>query len=364
MKKILTAVTLGLCFYAADSSAQLFKINIVNESALDPAVTAALRTALDTAEIEINKDFPNASNPKRLMEGMANASVMSGKGVGSDYASRMQVALIGAGVGVGADMEKDKQTDSDLSGIGLQGGLIVGTNLGWLDTEKILGLYTDRLNIYANFFKYNHEKKMGDADKDTIDADLGSFGVHVSYDLVTPSGNNLARWGGIKIHTGVERNTTKLTFKSTINEAISGSYAGGTVSGTVDGSPEAVIDVATTSIPLEISTNVQLLYVLSLYGGLGVDFNFGSAKGDAALNAKESPLTCSAGGVTIPCGTGEDPVVQAEADINGKGMVASFTSRAFAGVQINLPYVNIFVQADKALGSELVAGTAGVRLVY
>jgi hypothetical protein len=38
--------------------------------------------------------------------------------------------------------------------------------------------------------------------------------------------------------------------------------------------------------------------------------------------------------------------------------------RGFAGVQVNLPFIRVFVQADKSFGSDLVGATAGVRLVY
>lgn len=364
---VLVTLFLTLGLYSTDSSAQLFKINILNEGALDANVASALRTALNEAESNINEDFPSAESPKRLMEGLANSSVMSGKGVGSDYASRMNVALIGVGVGFGADLEKDKATDSEMSGIGFQGGLMVGTNLGWISSNKILGLEAKRLNVYANFFGYKHKQDMG-SNNDTLQADLGSFGFHASYDLIRPSGNALARWGGIKIHTGIEKNSTKLNFKTTINETISGDLGGGaTVGGDVTGSPEATIEVETTSIPVEVSTSVQLLYFLSLYGGFGIDMNFGQAKGGAALNADPTTLSCTPdqnGGSPGTCTGGVDPQVQAEANIDATGKVNGMTSRAFLGTQINLPFTQIFFQADKALGSELVGVTAGLRFVY
>jgi hypothetical protein len=241
---------------------------------------------------------------------------------------------------------------------------MIGTNLGWLDTEKILGLYTDRLNIYFNYLGYDLDRKMGDGDKDSLQADLKSLGFHASYDLVKPKGNSLVRWGGVKVHTGYEYNSTRLTFTTDLNEAISETVSSGgtsgTVSGTLTGKPAATIHVATHSIPVEVSTNVQLLYFLSLYTGLGVDMNFGKAKAAGALNADETNLNFDP---TLP-GAKENKKVQAEANISGSGNVDSFLTRAFAGVQINLPYTNIFVQADKSLGSDLIGATAGLRFVY
>jgi hypothetical protein len=365
MKKILFAATiLGFGLYSLDSSAQLFRLRTTSYgSVINSDLTGSLRNSWDAAlldiEAQVNRDFPSAENPKRLMQGMANSSVMAGKGIGSDYASRMQVFLVGAGIGIGADMEKDKQTDSDLSGAGVQGGIVIGTNLGWLKSKKILGLYTDRLNVYFNYLGYNMNKTMGDNDKDSIKAKLGSLGFHVSYDLVKPRGNYLLRWGGIKVHTGYEQNSTKFTFTSSLEENVSEDIGGGnTVNGTIRGKPSATIDVATQSIPVEVSTNVQLAYFLSIYTGLGVDFNFGRAKGDGALNADPTDLQVNTGG------PGSGPSVQAEANINGSGGVNSVLTRAFLGVQFNIPYANIFVQADKAFGNELIGTTAGVRFVY
>jgi hypothetical protein len=359
MKKILLLSTiLSFGLYSTESSAQLFKLEITGNNGLPPEAITALRTALDEVEADINKDFPSTNNPKRLMQGMANSSVMAGKGIGSDYASRMQVFLVGGGIGVGADLEKDKETGSDISGVGIQGGLVIGTNLGWMDAQKVLGLYTDRLNIYFNYIGYNLDRKMGDGNKDSIEAKLRSFGFHANYDLVKPKGTNLLRWGGIKVHTGFEYNTTQLTFSTTLNQQVTATIPGGggaTVSGPVSGKPQATIDVATQSIPIEISTNVQLLYFLSLYTGLGADINFGKAKADGALNAEETTVTSSAGG---------SAQIQATANINGSGAVDSLLTRAFVGIQFNIPYANIFVQADKAFGNDLIGATAGLRLVY
>jgi hypothetical protein len=364
MKIVLFSLLLSSLLYSQDSSAQIFRLRTTDYGPLVGPAATKWDQALSEVEADINKEFPNAENPKALMTGMANSSVMAGKGIGSDYASRMDVVLIGAGIGVGADLEKDSQTDSDLSGAGVQGGLIIGTNLGWLKKNKILGLYTNRLNVYFNFLKYDLDRDLGKGEKDSLNAKLNSLGFHMSYDLVKGNGSKWLGWGGVKVHTGYERNSTKLTFTSTISEELNEDVGGGaTVTGKIEGKPAASISVATQSIPLEVSTNVQLLYVLSLYTGLGVDFNFGSAKGAGALNASESPLRYDPDG-TGPTPDQDGPTVQAEADIDGKGSVDSVLTRAFVGAQINLPYMNIFVQADKAFGSELVGATAGVRFVY
>ncbi len=357
MKNKLTLMGLALTLSTA-TYGQIFKLN-ADVSALPPALQAEALNAIQKIENDLNKDLPSGS-PKRLMEGMADSSAISGKGVGSDYASGMQVLMVGAGVGVGADLEKDKTTDSDLSGIAAQAAVVVGMNLGFLDAQKILGMDTNKLNMYISGMSYNLNRKTGKDDKDTIKAKLTSFGVHFRYDWIQGSSSKLFGWGGVKIHTGYEYSRSKYSFTTRINETVNSDVgSGATIDGTLTGTPEASIDVATHSIPLEISSSVQFLYLFSLYGGLGADFNMGEAKGAGSINANNSTLTCNGG----PC-AGETATVAPTANIDGTGKVTPFWARAFAGVQLNLPYTRIFVQADKPFGNQVVGATAGLRFVY
>ncbi|MFP5385932.1 MAG: Lsa36 family surface (lipo)protein [Bacteriovoracia bacterium] len=365
MKKyLLTLAYLAFAIYSTESSAQIFRLRVTDYGAGAGNATFEnfVNTEIQKIENDINKDLPSAP-PQRLMEGMANSSVMAGKGIGSDYASNMQVFLLGAGVGVGADLEKDDSTDSDISGVGIAPGVIIGANLGFLNTSRILGMDTNRLNLYLNFMSYSHKQTIDDDPGKESDAelDMTAMGIHFRYDWIKGSGSKLFGWGGVKFHFGYEYNKTDITFNSSISETVTETSSGGeTISGTITGSPSATILVNTHSIPLEISTDVQLLYILSLYGGLGADYSFGQAKGNGSLNASESPITCTGGA----CGGGTTVQVKPEANIDATGKVDPFTFRGFAGVQINLPYIRIFGQVDKSLGSEVIGATAGVRLVY
>ncbi len=369
LRLVLVALTVGL--YATPSSAQLFKLNVVNYGGCNASSTAeclAFKSLVDSeiavVEADINKGLPGGS-PDRFMKGMANSSVMAGKGIGSDYSSYMDVFLIGAGVGVGADMEKSKDPDSDLSGIGIAPGLVVGLNLGVLPVNKIFGLEANRLSVYANFMSFSKDQEF---DKSSAGIDMTAIGTHVRYDWIRPKGNKFFGWGGVKLHTGYEYNKTDLNFKTTINETISQTSNAGnptetTISGDLDAAPEATINVATHSIPLEISTDVRFLYVFSLYSGLGMDFNFGEAKGGGSLNASPSQISCDGG---TGCNTAGNPdaTVQAKANIDSTGKVNSMLYRGFVGVQFNIPLVRVFVQADKAFGNDLIGATAGLRIAY
>ena len=358
----------GLLTLSSQAEAQIFKIKVKDYGAGEGNATFEnfVDSEIRKIQDEINKDLPSGP-PQKLLEGTANASVMAGKGIGSDYASRMEVALIGAGVGAGADLTKSKDPESDISGAAVASGAIIGVNLGFLDTKKILGMDTDRLNFYLNFMDYTHKQNLSDKEgqKSRAEISMTSLGAHFKYDWIKGSGSKWLGWGGVKFHFGYEYNKNNITFQSEIDEEIAETDSNNnTISGRIKGNPIARINTATHSIPLEISTDVQILYFLSLYTGVGVDYNFGQSKAKGNLNAEDSNLTCTGTGSPCPGGAGTSVTVQTEADISGTGKVNPFTSRGFVGAQINLPYMVIFVQGDKAFGSNVVGATAGLRFVY
>jgi hypothetical protein len=207
---------------------------------------------------------------------------------------------------------------------------------------------------------YNLNKMTGDTDA-TIK--MQSLGMHVSYDWISGAGSKLLGWGGVKITTGYEHNSTKLLFNSKIDKVLDYTNGSTNYQSNISARPEATIDVATGTIPLNVSTSVQILYILSLYGGVGADYNMGKATGKGTLNSSPSTVTCSPTNAgTCPGGTAGS--ISATANIDGTGKVNPFLYRGFAGVQINLPFMRVFVQADKAFGNNLVGATAGLRFVY
>jgi hypothetical protein len=219
--------------------------------------------------------------------------------------------------------------------------------------------------VYFNFMNYKHEQNLNDKAGERSDAelDMKNFGVHFRYDWIKGNGSKLLGWGGVKFTFGYEYNKNDIRFQSEITED-AGDFGAGpngeATTGTVTGKPVATIETSTHSFPLALSTDVQLLYFLSLYTGVGVDYNMGQAKGKGDLNGSDSTITCNGGA----CGGGTSVTVRPEANINATGKVTAFTSRAFLGVQFNIPFVRIFVQADKSLGNDLVSATTGIRFVY
>jgi hypothetical protein len=354
----MTKSILVLTFFVlliTSAQAQIFRLNPSFTGLSGPQEDAA-RAEILKIQNEINADLPANTNMDRFMTGMANSSVYSGKGVATDYVTDFSVFTVGLGVGVGADMEEDKTTDSDFSGVGFQGALQFGLNMGILPIEKIGKIEMERLNVMFNMMKYDYEDAEGGIDN----ASIQSFGVMASYKWKDGKGSKVAGWGGVKLHTGYQYNSIDFNFRQTLNESLNANIGGIVLDGTITGNPSAGLEVATHSIPLEISTDVRFLYIMSLYGGLGVDYSWGEAKSKVGLNANSSNL-CSGGAAT--CG-GATVTVTPEANINGNGKADAFGSRAFLGLQVNIPFVRVYVQGNKNLSNEMVSGAAGLRLAF
>lgn len=354
--KLLVAVTV-LVLMSGTTHAQIFNLTRITDSGA--TINALIDAEIQEVENEINADIP-AGDPKRLMEGMANSQAAAGKGLGTDYISHFETFMVGAGFGAAADLEENKQYDSDLSGAGVQGGIMVGLHMSaFTDGGDILWMDARRLSLVLNAFTLDFDRK---ADDNNINAELYSFGFMGTYKWYEGDKSRWFGWDGLRVHMGYQYSSTKLKFSTTINETISETTGTGeTITGTVTGRPGAEITSTVHSIPLEISSGVNFLYIMSFYGGLGTDFNVGQARGKGNDNVEDSTITCSGG---VACGGNPTSTIRAEANVDEKARVMPFFLRAFAGFQFNLPYFNVFVQGNKVFGTEVYSAATGVRLVF
>lgn len=353
-------------FFSQIASAQMFTLKVTDYGGLDnnELLKRVLDAYLEKIEDDVNKFVPNA-DPEKMMKNMSNASVISTKGVGSDYASDMNVFLVGATVGAGVAYERNDTINSDINGAGAATGMIIGANAEKLNLHHFAGLDTKRLNFYLNFMKLGHSQNL--VNNGGVDNDLRlhflSIGFHFRYDWIQGSGTKRLGWGGVKLHWGYDFNQTDFTYESDLDKVVNlvDNNSGANINGRITGRPKYNVKTTTHSIPLEISTDARFLNVFSLYGGLGTDISYGKAEGSGVADGQVSPLVCTGGGV---CGGGQIVQVQVQANINAEGKVAPLMARGFTGLQINLPYFNMFAQVNKGFGNNLWGATAGLKLVF
>lgn len=302
--------------------------------------TGATATALQLLEDDINNDLPNA-DASNYLTGMGNASVMSVKGTGSDYANEVDLFIVKASAGIGVDVGDQSLGDLDagkVRGFGVSPSLTIGLNPGALfDLPEWEYFDMNKLRVFVNFFSF-------DTETGGANVEASNFGIHARYKLIDPIAvvpGKMVYWSGVDIHTGFDVASLKVIIKQTENQT----FESGIVDANINGTITAGADISTVTIPIEASTGVQLGYILSLYTGLGLDINTGTAKSIVNLDA---PITLS--------GTGD--TAQGSLDLGQEGSPTSVAPRAFLGTQFNISLLKLGVKLDKSLSD----GAYGVNV--
>jgi hypothetical protein len=334
---------LGLSFLLLMTSAQAKLFKIINR-------TGDCNTLCDTLENEVNANLPDADQSNYL-KGMANASVASQKGLGASYGNNLEYMEVGGTIALGADLGDNSMSDliggdvdaNQIRGVGVGAAVTIGLK-GDLFAKKIGFIDMSRASFYGYFLSLDAP------DTDGLEGDTTSMGLHVQYKIIPGFGAGFGffEWGGIDITTGIERSSMKLKFVEPITETVTE----GGVTATFNGTATVGADVSTTTIPIEVSTNVRLLYITSLFGGLGMDISSGEAKSIANLSGNIN-ITGGSGGTgtaTLDLGSAEGPT--------------TISTRAFFGLQLNLAIVNAFVLVNKGLTNDSLGLAVGARIGF
>lgn len=298
-------------------------------------------------EAEINKNLPNADATSYL-KGMANSLTLAGKGTGADYATDYDWFVVTAAVGAGADAGGAKATDvlggdidtNNLRGVGAQATINVGVNLAVLPWDRIWFLNLNKTKLYFNTFSYS--KTSG-----KISGKTETLGMHIQYKLIDGHGLlgwKMLHWGGLDFTTGFESAKLNFNYSETVTKSTTVSGQTATYSGPIGVSSRT----STVSVPFELSTNVQWLYLFTTYIGTGLDFNSGKSTVDASSTGTISGAISATGKINL----GQE----------GKPNTTDF--RYFVGQQINLPLVKIFAQLNQSLTNDTVGAAAGVKIAW
>ena len=344
-----------------------FKISVTDYGTANSTIRAQIDEAFAEVERQVNTELPDA-DATSYTKGMSNASVMAGKGLGIDHASNIDLFVVGAGLGVGVDAGSTSlgqitggDVDADqFRGVGATAGLMGGFNMGILPLPMLGPINLELMNMYFHFMSLDLGELFGGSNSDDFSYALEakSAGFHFQYHLMEgrtflPAG--LARWGGLYLSTGYELTSLKgtLTTKK-FNETKTVEVDG--VSGTSSYSGRGVVglDITTHSIPIEIATNFQVGYFLTLFGGLGGDFSFGTASVTTQL--VDSAVSLDVAGQTAGA--------TASLDLGKEGSPDTFMMRMFGGIQFNILLAKIYVQFNKKMGEGLYGLNAGLRVAY
>jgi hypothetical protein len=347
-----TFALLGL-FTVSLAEARPLEVNVRDYGWLTsfPALRDVLDFYLQGVENDINQEQP-ILNPSRLNYGNARSGILASKGLGTDYVNDPLKYQVSIGIGATWDGEKDVALQDEISGIGAASALSVGVRLN----EKTMGF------INLGSFTYSRILPTGDIDI-AGDIKATNLGMHLRYDLMERRGNERWGWGGIKIHVGYEYNSNTVDLISDIDKRLEVDTGGaGLLEGRLTGKPTYTIKTRTHSVPLELSSSLFFLKILSFYGGFGADINYGRSKGSGKLKGDISSLACTSG---ICVGETVLPQLEAQANYDAVSDIRNISLRGFAGLQVDLPMrLHSFVQVEQMLGTEVIGVSAGLKYSF
>ena len=328
------------------------------------AMAYAAQAGVPPAQIEaqIGEELRNLFQVARVDEylrSFADAHAFSSRGMGADYASNFGAVMLGASVNLSLNVEdafapEGTRTQAPLAGMAPNFTLLGGVNLAAFGLPPI--------TVYGNYFDRSTRL-------DDFDLDIRNWGVHFQYKLFAPMGDALAgiiRWGGLDITTGLEQSRLGVTlaapaFRRNIpRERPAGAPPGTTASVDVRTTGRYSLDMRMLNVPLEVTTNLRLLYALSVYGGFGLDWQLGG--GSDLLIDLDGAMT----GVVTQNGQEMRTDIGAAA-VDATESVGPSVGRLrwLAGVQVNVLILKVFAQINIATADPVLASVAlGARVGY
>lgn len=294
-----------------------------------------------------------------FLKDFQNTQAFSSKGLGVDYASETTLAEVGATISFATSVDKSYNKPSGsysdpmpLSSGGLNFSLMGGLGLGLIGLDPVM--------IFGNWFK-------GNASFGQLDGSYDNWGVHGQLRLLGPSRKMsatkfLIRWGGIAITSGADYSRMTLNARKDLQSNFTlPAYTAGGPQGSVSiqnqGTLTFSLQQTTWTVPLEVTTSLRLLSLLTIYGGFGLDFQLGGGS-DLDINMSSGNLTGKVGSTSVgDLGTATISVKQ-----HASPSAARF--REIVGVQVGVfDVVRIFVQVNNTPSSpSLTSVAAGLRL--
>jgi hypothetical protein len=290
------------------------------------------------------------ANVNSFLRDFQNAQNFSSKGLGVDYASEATLAEVGATVSFASGVDKAYKPSGSYADPPIKGGGANFSLMGGLG----MGLFGfDPLMLFGNWFK-------GGGSFGQLDGNYQNWGLHAQFRLFGPSRKMsavkmLVRWGGVAITSGADYSHVSLR----ANKPISSTFnvvQGAPVTVKSDGNLVFSVDQTTWSVPLEITTSVRLLSLVTVYGGIGFDFQLGGGS-DLKIGMNANLSGNYAGASYGNLGT-------ASINATGHASPSSARMREIIGVQLGiLDMIRFFAQVNISNSNPMLTSVAaGLRL--
>ena len=334
-------IVLALILTGGAASAQTVTVTL---SPQGQALAASLGTTPQDLASKIQTQVENAydtANINSFLRSFANATTFAQHGLGVDYMSLPGSFMLGVGGQVALATDGDlNDPQRTTAGFAANFSIMLGLNL------KAYG--HPRWTLFANGF-------YEDGSTDRLNGAITTAGAHVQYRLVNPQidqgvGTAILRWTGIDVTSGVEFTRWSFGANDTITNDFTVAAGQGSTNLTLDSTGKFDLSSNALTVPIEVTTGLRIVEIVSLYAGVGFDFTGGKASMDANLNGtmKASDGT-NVGTVAIVA--------------SGNNTASPGQFRGLAGVQLNIWALKIFSQINVAPDPAVASLAFGLRVV-
>ncbi|MFO1479618.1 MAG: hypothetical protein U1F40_05400 [Turneriella sp.] len=276
---------------------------------------------------------------KDYLSYMSTAQSVTTKGHGVDYTTNPSLFVVGVSGGMGIEVGEKSLSEAAQSyknsgsvpafGTAFQFSAMGGINLGAIKSLPAFGpVDLKRLTVYAHAGALDITSLVS---VDGLNIRSNQFGLHGKYKVIESKslGFGTLNWGGFDLISGLTVANNTIKYQKNFDAQTSGS---GTISDpAISIAPTGSITTSNSAvaIPFEVATSVRVLYVLSLFGGTGIDLNFG--RSSVEMDVRSLSVTSTVAGTTTNL---TDASIKLNASESSGGRFGDV--RFFGGMAINL----------------------------
>lgn len=271
---------------------------------------------IQNAEDKFNALF-QVENLPSLLNAFAATTAVANRGVGVNYAVEPNEAMVGVTAnGFVASDASLGSSDHVIGGFVFNFGLTGGVNLGRVGSS-------DRWTVFANAFY----EQAGYKD---LEGHLTTAAAHVQYKAIRPIGH----WSGLDLTSGLEVARWTISTKQdslTVNFKVENEANGMNAHLAYNASGVMNVEANAYTVPIEVTTGLRA-GIFHLYGGVGMDLTASKATIDVNLT----------GQIVFR----DDQTHEGDATVvaTGEASPSALSVHALAGIQLDLPYSNLYLQ--------------------
>jgi hypothetical protein len=283
-----------------------------------------------------------------FLAAMANATAISTRGMGVDYATNIETFVLGFSVGSGVATSgkvfgrEGEENPLPTGGFSSQISIMAGVALGAFDGsgEDEDATLLDRVRVYANGMSLRMPSGA------PFEGSMTNLGAHLQLSLVNPMDAEVVEWGGFALTGGYEHAIYHLSLQQEL--PIETTTGDARLRWAATG--EYGVDAWSATLPLELSTNLRIVFVTA-YAGAGLDLGVSRAKSLASLSG---PLRGEAGQQSRDLGDASVSLEQAKGGDPAR-------PRLFFGAQLDVFVLKAYGQLNLGTG-DTYGGHIGLRV--